>query len=163
MPSDPAVIADRPAFPASARPSFLALRDRPDAIHRLRVFIGAAIFGLPYAADEVELVAAELVTNAIRAVRRLTIGDDLWPIGVEMTATYRYVYLAVTDLDHQPIAGVDRAGQLAENGRGLSIVDQLVAARWVVYAEHGKTVNVLMVAPGVELTAVELEQIGAPA
>jgi hypothetical protein len=39
----------------SPRPSFLALRDRPDAIQRVRRFAGAAVFGLPYAADEIEL------------------------------------------------------------------------------------------------------------
>jgi hypothetical protein len=155
---DPAV-ADR-LTPNLARPSFLALRDRPDSIHRLRQFAGSAVFGLPYAADEVELIAVEIVTNAIHAVRNLGREPyDLWPIGVEITATHRYMHLKVTDPDHRPIAGVDEGGQLAEHGRGLGIVDHLAAARWVTYAEHGKTVHVVVAASGATLTPAELQQI----
>ena len=165
MTPDPAAaVADRATSPTLPRPKWLALRDRPDAIHRLRVFVGAAVFGLPYAADEIELIAVELVTNALQhVVRKLKLAPDLWPIGVELTATSRYVHVAVSDPDHRPMPAADAGGQLAEHGRGIGIVDQLVAGRWTVYAEHGKTVHVVVAAPEVELTADELEQIGAPA
>lgn len=150
--------------PIIARPSHLFLRDRPDAIHRTRAFAGAAVFGLSYAVDEIELIAVELVTNAIRATRLLgPIPEDLWPIGVEIAATARYVHVAVSDLDHRPIGGTDRGGQLAETGRGLGIVDYVAATRWVHYREHGKTVHVVVAAPGVTLTPAELAAIGAPA
>ena len=150
--------------PPVPKTSFLALRDRPDAIRRVRVFAGTAVFGLPHAADEIELVAAELVTNAIRATRRLgRIRDDLWPIGVELTVTARYVHLAVSDPDHRPLAGVDRGGRLAEAGRGLGIVDWYAATRWVRYRERGKTVHVVVAARDVTLGPRELAAIGAPA
>ncbi|MCO5996527.1 ATP-binding protein [Actinoallomurus rhizosphaericola] len=84
------------------------------------------------------------------------------PIRVSIKVTGRYVHLAVTDPDHRPIAGRDQGGQLVEHGRGLAIVDQGAVARWVTYAEHGKTVHVIIVAPGVTLTAEEIAQIGAP-
>ncbi|MEV5711447.1 ATP-binding protein [Actinoallomurus sp. NPDC052274] len=148
----------------SRRPSFLALRDRPDAIHRARAFVGAAIFGLPYAADEVELIAVELITNALRhAVRKLPIAEDLWPIGVQMTTTTRYLHLAVTDPDHRPMYAGHEGGLETEHGRGLRIVDHLVAARWVTHAAHGKTVHVVVAASGVQLTPTELRQCGAGA
>ncbi|MEV0403957.1 ATP-binding protein [Actinoallomurus sp. NPDC050550] len=162
MSSDPAALANRTPSAAPPRPSFLALRDRPDAIHRLRVFVGAAVFGLPYTADEIELIAVELVTNAILHTRKLTLPEEAWPIGVEMTATSRYMHLAITDPDHRPIAGIDKGGQLAEHGRGLGIIDHLAAARWVVYAEHGKTMHVVVAASGVVLASEELRQIGVP-
>ncbi|MEV5752117.1 ATP-binding protein [Actinoallomurus sp. NPDC052308] len=156
MTEPPAAVAASPVV----RPSFLALRDRPEAIHRLRTFVGAAVFGLPYAVDEIELVAGEIVTNAIRAVRTLgRLPKDVWPIGIEMTATPRYVHLAVTDLDHRPIAARDAGGLLAEQGRGLHIVDHLAVARWITYAEHGKTVHVVIAAPGITLAPAELQRI----
>jgi hypothetical protein len=121
------------------------------------VFVGAAVFGLPYAVDEIELIASEVVTNAITAVRTLgALPPDTWPIGVDMTATDRYVHLAVSDIDHRPIAARDAGGLLAEHGRGLSIIDHLAVARWIVYAEHGKTVHVVVAASGVTLTPAEL-------
>ncbi|MCO6007527.1 hypothetical protein NE236_21340 [Actinoallomurus purpureus] len=56
----------------------------------------------------------------------------------------------------------DKGGQLAEHGRGMSIVDHLAVARWVTYVEHAKTVHVVIAAPDVTLTAAELAQIGVP-
>ncbi|MCO5986637.1 ATP-binding protein [Actinoallomurus spadix] len=142
------------------RRSFLALRDRPGVIHRLRAFAGAAVTGLPYAVDEIELIAVELVTNALRhAARKLTLTEDLWPIGVEMTADHRYVHLAVSDPDPQPMPAGDTGGLLAEHGRGLAIVDDLAVARWATYTRHGKTVHVIVAGSGVTLTPGELESI----
>lgn len=156
-----AVVAPPTGRPSPPRPSFLALRDRPDAIHRTRRFAGAAVFGLPYAADEIELIAAELVTNAIRAVRTLgPLPHDVWPVGVELAATPRFVHLAVTDIDHRSIGGANEGGLLAESGRGLSIVDWYAVERWVVYAEHGKAVHVVVAAPGVTLTTADLAALG---
>jgi hypothetical protein len=86
----------------------------------------------------------------------------VYPIGVEMLATERYVHLAVTDPDHRPMPASDKGGQLAEHGRGMSIVDHLAVARWVTYAEHAKTVHVVIGASDVTLTVAELAQIGVP-
>ncbi len=154
-----AVIA--PSVPKS---SFLALRDRSDSIRRVRTFVGAAVFGLPYAVDEIELVAVELVTNAIRAVRTLgPLPYDVWPIGLEITATARFAHLIVTDIDHRPIGGVNEGGRLSESGRGLGIVDWYATARWVVYEERRKAVHVVIAAPGVTPTPVELDALRATA
>ena len=44
----------------------------------------------------------------------------------------------------------------------MLIVDQHVTDRWVTYAEHGKTMHVLIPASGVTLPAGELRALGAP-
>jgi anti-sigma regulatory factor (Ser/Thr protein kinase) len=132
----------------------------PECVARARSFASTAVFGYPFDAYEIGLVASEIATNAIRAAGALrTWPDDLWPIGMEMTVTARWTHLAVTDPDHRPMPASNEGGQLAENGRGLSIVDHLAAARWVSYVERGKTVHVVITAPGVELTAAELAEI----
>ncbi len=106
---------------------------------------------------------AELVTNAVRAVRTLgPLPSGLWPVGVEITATPRFVHVAVTDIDHRPIGGANEGGRLADNGRGLSIVDALAAMRWVVYDEHRKAAHVLIAAPGVTFTPAELHELRWP-
>ncbi|MCO5968823.1 ATP-binding protein [Actinoallomurus soli] len=158
MTPDPAV-ADR-VGPRSRRPAWLALHARPAEAARARSFASAEVFGLPFDPYEIGLVTSEIVTNAIRAALALRPWpDDLWPIGVQMTTTHRYVYLAVTDPDGRRMAAPDDGGLLAEHGRGLSIVDHLAAARWVTYAEHGKTVHVVITASEVTLTPTELQWI----
>lgn len=165
MTPDPAVVADRATSPtASVRPSWLALRARPECAAKARRFAATAVFGYPFDAYEISLVTSELVTNAILTAASLRQWpDDTYPIGVEILATARYVHLAVTDPDHRPIHGADRGGLLAEGGRGMAIVDQHATARWVTYAEHDKTVHVVIPAVGVELTPAELAAIGVPA
>ncbi|GAA4625493.1 hypothetical protein GCM10023196_029870 [Actinoallomurus vinaceus] len=160
VPDRPA-IADRIGLPPSS--SWLALRARPEYAGKARRFASTAVFGYPHDPYDIGLIASELVTNAIVATAALrSWPDEVHPIRVELKVTERYVYLAVTDPDHRPMPGSDRGGQLAEHGRGLTIVDQGAAARWVTYTEHGKTVHVIIVAPEITLTADEAAQIGAP-
>ncbi|GAA4609093.1 hypothetical protein GCM10023195_36320 [Actinoallomurus liliacearum] len=160
MTSDPAATVTAASPIAPPRPSWLALRARPECVAKARSFASTAVFGHPFDAYEIGLIASEIVTNAIRAACALrTWPDDLWPIGVEMTVTARWAHLAVTDPDHRPMPGSDEGGQLAENGRGLSIVDHLATSRWVTYVERGKTVHVVVAAPGIELTTAELAEI----
>lgn len=164
MTPDPAAIVGAASPIAPPRPSWLALRARPEYVAKARSFASTAVFGYPFDAYEIGLIASEVVTNAIRAASALrTWPDDVWPIGMEMAVTARVAHLAVTDPDHRPMPASDEGGQLAENGRGLSIVDHLAAARWVSYVERGKTVHVLIAAPGVELTTAELAEIKRPA
>ncbi|MCO5994477.1 ATP-binding protein [Actinoallomurus rhizosphaericola] len=154
------VVADRPA---SRRPAWCGLRARPGEVARARSFASSEVFGLPFDAYEIGLITSELVTNAVNAARALGAWPDrMSPISIRMIATDRYVHLAVTDPDHRPLAGADRGGRLAEYGRGLSIVDQLAAARWVTYDERSKTVHVLIAATGVILSPAELEKVGMP-
>lgn len=150
------------AIPAriGPRPSWRALRARPESVRQAREFASTAVFGLAYDPYEVALVASEVVTNAVRAACALRAWpDDTWPIGVEMTATARYAHLVVTDPDHRPLGGVDESGPIAERGRGLTIVDRLAAARWVAYFEHRKAVHVVLAASDVTLTIDELAAI----
>ncbi|MCO6006020.1 ATP-binding protein [Actinoallomurus purpureus] len=126
-------------------------------VAKARSFASTAVFGYPFDAYEVALIVSELVTNAIRTATALrTWPDDTYPIGIELLATTRYVHLAVTDPDHRPMPAPDQGGLLAEHGRGLTIVDQHAADRWVTYAEHGKTVHVVIPSPGITLTTAEL-------
>ncbi|MEV5705643.1 ATP-binding protein [Actinoallomurus sp. NPDC052274] len=165
MTLDPTVIPDHADPPiAASRPSWLALRARPEYASKARAFASTAVFGYPFDAYEIALIVSALVTNAIRAAMALrTWPDDSYPIGVELLATTRYVHLAVTDPDHRPMPAPDQGGLLAEHGRGLTIVDQHAADRWVTYAKHGKTVHVVIPAEGVTLTAAELTARHAPA
>jgi anti-sigma regulatory factor (Ser/Thr protein kinase) len=161
---DQAAATDRPTSPIGAgRPTWFALRARPDQVRKAREFASAAVFGYPFDAYEISLIVSEVVTNAVRTAASLREWpDDTYPIGVEMLATSRYVHIAVTDPDHRPIPAPDEGGLLAKGGRGLVIVDQHAVDRWVKYAEHGKTVHVVIPAREVELTAAELERIRRP-
>ncbi|WP_433181661.1 ATP-binding protein [Actinoallomurus sp. CA-150999] len=160
MPSDPAVIADRPPSPPS---SWLVLRALPEYAARARAFARSEVDGSPHDPYEVALLVSEIVTNAIVATAAMRAWPyDVYPIGMNLVVTDRYMHLAVTDPDHRPLPASDEGGQLAEHGRGLHIVDEGAVARWTVYFEHGKTVHVVIAAPDVVLTAAELEQIGVP-
>jgi DNA mismatch repair ATPase MutL len=75
----------------------------------------------------------------------------------------RFAHLAVTDPDHRPMPAPDQGGLLAEHGRGLTIVDQHAADRWVTYAEHSKTVHVIIPASDITLTGAELAARRTPA
>ncbi|MEV5710538.1 ATP-binding protein [Actinoallomurus sp. NPDC052274] len=162
MPVDLAV-TDRP-FPTPRRPAWRDLRAQPSEVARARSFASSEVFGLPFDAYEIGLITSEIVTNAVNAARALCEWPDhMSPISIRMIVTDRYAHLAVTDPDHRPIAGVDQGGQLAEYGRGLSIVDQLAAVRWVTYDQRSKTVHVVVAANKVVLTDAELKRIGVPA
>ncbi|MCO5969203.1 ATP-binding protein [Actinoallomurus soli] len=162
MPLESAV-TDRTS-PTPRRPAWRALRARPSEVARARSFASSEVFGLPFDAHEIGLITSEIVTNAVNAARALCEWPDhMSPIIIRMVVTDRYVHLAVTDPDHRPIAGLDQGGQLAEYGRGLSIVDQLAAARWVTYDEQSKIVHVVVAADKVILTDTELMRIGVPA
>jgi anti-sigma regulatory factor (Ser/Thr protein kinase) len=128
-------------------------------VARARSFASSEVFGLPFDDYEISLITSEIVTNAVNAARAMREWPDrMSPISIRMTTTDRYVHLAVTDPDHRPIA-FDEGGQMSEHGRGLAIVDQLAAARWVTYAERSKTVHVVVAASGVTLTSAELQEI----
>lgn len=169
MTPDPAVLADRPVATTVAmpRPSWIALKISSTSARTARQFAADVIGGHvedPDHAHSIVLIVSELVTNARNAAARLKKwAPRALPLRFGIRATDRWTYMYVQDPDHRPLPASDKGGQLAENGRGLGIVDHLADARWVTYAEHSKTVHVVIAAPGVVLTADELEQIGAPA
>jgi anti-sigma regulatory factor (Ser/Thr protein kinase) len=79
----------------------------------------AAELGFPNSADDATLIVSELVTNAIQAA------PDC-PAWVSVRAAGRYLILEVRDCSPKPpeFKPVD---YMAEDGRGLRIVDQLAA------------------------------------
>ncbi|MCO6007077.1 ATP-binding protein [Actinoallomurus purpureus] len=156
----------RPADHATA--SWLAVRALPEYASKARRFAASTVDGTPHDPYDIGLLTSEVVTNAIAATAALGPWPyDLYPIGVDLAVTDRYVHLTVTDPDRSPLPAFDPkrlpAEEDDEHGRGLFIADRHAAARWVTYAETGKTVHVVVAAPGVTLTAAELEEIGAPA
>jgi anti-sigma regulatory factor (Ser/Thr protein kinase) len=161
MTEHPAAVLALPVSPD--RLSWIALRAEPAAVARGRRFAGEVVSGHTLDGDHtysIRLLVSELLTNAVNAARAL--GEwppDAWPLRLEMVACNRWTYIAVTDPDYRPLPASDEGGQLAEHGRGLSIVDHLAAARWVIYSGRSKTVHVVVAAPDVELTPGELQQI----
>jgi hypothetical protein len=155
-----------PAIPGPHRPSWIVLRAERESVARARHFVGEVMSGHTLDADHaylVRLIVSELATNAVNAACALREWPyDAWPLRLDIAACNRWTLLAITDPDHRPLPASDRGGRLADHGRGLAIVDHVVAARWVTYAEFGKTVQVLITAPDAELTAAELQQIGVP-
>ncbi|GAA0318509.1 ATP-binding protein [Actinoallomurus spadix] len=174
MTPDPAVIADRaaptvvtPVMPTSPRrPSWIALRAEPASVAKGRRFARDVVGG--YTLDDdylylVRLLVSELLTNAVNAARAMRDWPyDSWPVRLDVAATNRWVYVAATDPDHRPLPAAAVGGLEAENGRGLHIIDGAATARWPIYREHGKTIHVVVAAPGVTLTADELRRIGVP-
>ncbi|MEV0407694.1 ATP-binding protein [Actinoallomurus sp. NPDC050550] len=160
MTPDHAVITDHSPSPPS---SWLPVRALPEYAREAREFATNTVAGFPHDSYEVALITSEIVTNAIVAAEAFgPWPDEAYPIGVDLVVTCRYVHLAVTDPDFRPMAASDQGGQFAEHGRGLHIVDEEAAVRWVVYEQHSKTVHVVMAAPGVTLTPAELKQIRRP-
>jgi hypothetical protein len=104
------------------------------------------VWGLPELADTAELLASELVTNAVRASQRLTPRADLplvpvvriWVASDQISLVIR-VWDASSDMPQRRDAGPD-----AEGGRGLQLVDA-VSADWGAYQEdNGKVVWVMI-------------------
>lgn len=130
----PGALADRPA-PRRARLSLPAAVDAPA---RARAFLRESLtaWGLTEE-DFLSLLIGmdELVTNAVVHARTA--------IDLVLTLHEDAVAAAVADLsDVRPRRR--EAGQWAENGRGLAMVDQL-ALRWGVSPRHGQGKTVWMV------------------
>lgn len=174
MTPDPAV-TDRPAptvvtpilTTSPRRPSWIALRAEPASVAKGRRFARDVVCGHTLDDDYlylIRLLVSELLTNAVNAARAMRDWPyDSWPVRLDVAATNQWAYVAVTDPDYRPLPAAAVGGLEAENGRGLHIIDSVATARWSIYTGHGKTVHVVVAAPGVTLTAGELRQIGAPA
>jgi anti-sigma regulatory factor (Ser/Thr protein kinase) len=89
-------------------------------------------WGLTRLSDSVELVVAELMTNAVSASHRLE-----WPSPVRLwlLSDRGCVLVVVWDAGPRAPALIELA-DLAESGRGLALVDAL-SARWDWYATPG--------------------------
>jgi anti-sigma regulatory factor (Ser/Thr protein kinase) len=91
--------------------------------------------------DDVELVVAELVTNAVAASRAM---DFPYPVRIWLLSDMASVLVVVWDASPQPPVFLDPAED-AEAGRGLLLV-QAVSARWdwQASADGGKVICALI-------------------
>lgn len=130
-----------PPWPLQARLTLAAIATAPSCA-RGHVRAVAHEWGLPGLADTAELLASELVTNAVQASERLRIRADLavvpvvrlWVISNRLSMVI-HVWDASDDMPIRHDAGPDETG-----GRGLMIIDSL-AADWGSYREAtGKVV-----------------------
>ncbi|GAA4620622.1 hypothetical protein GCM10023196_005320 [Actinoallomurus vinaceus] len=163
MTPDPAAAADvaTPVGPLG-RPDWLALHVHDASAPIARRFAEGIAIEHDADRDTIGLVTSELVTNALRAARRL-VDDGLvpaWthlerPVRIGVLATTRWMRLSITDPDPRPID----PQAVPNNGWGLGIVDVLSAARWTTYDAESKTVHVVVPAAGAELTAAELSAL----
>jgi anti-sigma regulatory factor (Ser/Thr protein kinase) len=112
----------------------------PCARHRTRRILWE--WHLTCLSDNVELVADELVANAVSASRSL---DWPYPVRIWLLSDRASVLIIVWDANPQPPARIDPADD-AESGRGLLLVDA-IAARWdwrVLPDTGGKIVHALI-------------------
>jgi anti-sigma regulatory factor (Ser/Thr protein kinase) len=119
--------------------SELALRSDLSAVRRARSFARQVTRGLDVDADAVELLVAELVTNAVL--------HGVPPITLRIETNPDRVHIAVADASPRlPLAGPRPSGGMT--GRGLGIVEGL-SARWgaISLPEGGKLVWADLAAP----------------
>lgn len=119
-----------PALPSSARAARL---------HTLRVLQRWRLEGL---ADTAELLASEIITNAVRAsipiVREQRETEQETPaqlLRFWLSSNRRSLLIQVWDGDHHPPVRKD-VGPGAEAGRGVLLIETL-SAQWGWYAPHG--------------------------
>jgi anti-sigma regulatory factor (Ser/Thr protein kinase) len=112
------------------RRSFLELGALPGAVPcaRLHARQVAWEWGLAALCEDVELVVSELVTNAVQVARPLRLDA---PLRLWLLAGRAEILTVVWDAGTQPPVRM-HAGQEAESGRGLMLVEALTA-RWDWY------------------------------
>ena len=129
----------------SALPPLAALPTAP-ACARGHVRTVALEWGLQDLADTAELLASELVTNAVQASKRLRIRADLAIVPVVqiwIVSDHRSMVIHVWDgNDEMPVrrnAGIDE-----ESGRGLMLVESLSSECGAYRTANGKVVWVMI-------------------
>jgi anti-sigma regulatory factor (Ser/Thr protein kinase) len=91
-----------------------------------------ATYGIGQEREVAELIASELVTNAVRHAGT--------PITLTLRLTGPLLRVSVRDGSNGQVQPVQLTDETAESGRGLSLVDAL-AFRWgTVFLHSGKTV-----------------------
>jgi anti-sigma regulatory factor (Ser/Thr protein kinase) len=118
------VPAVAPGWPHRA---FLELVPRPSAVPRARLHTRQVLWdwGLAEFSENTELLVAELTTNAMQVARAATPDD---PIRLCLVSDKMQVIVLVWDASPLPPVPVN-AGEDAENGRGLLLVQE-ISARW---------------------------------
>ncbi|AWW43208.1 ATP-binding protein [Streptomyces cadmiisoli] len=133
----------RPVASSTGAPSYSGALQRDDQAAedaRKIVDIVLAVWRLEHLADDVKLIASELVSNAARHARGTVVR-----MVVTRTARYR-VRVAVTDKSRD-LPQLQIADPLAEAGRGLCLVDALASNWGVIPLPWGKQVWAEVTAP----------------
>jgi anti-sigma regulatory factor (Ser/Thr protein kinase) len=113
---------------SSATPPFAAL---PTAAGMARGHVRAVLagWGLSGFADAIELVASELVANAVTASARMP--ATVRPLLIRLCLFTDGNVLTVEVWDQAPgVPVLSPPDGLAESGRGLAIIDDLTGGRW---------------------------------
>jgi hypothetical protein len=134
---EPAAPPASPPAPPASPPAALPLPARPSSAAASRRYVRRMLAGWELAAclDTAQLLASELVANAVTATRSMSQAGfpAVWaPIELSLRRTGTSLIMEVRDPNPDPPA--DQApGPLDEDGRGLLIVD-LLSSRWGHYA-----------------------------
>lgn len=116
---------------AQARRARLTLRPEPGSVPQARRFVASLDFTTGFDSDTLELLTAEIVTNAVLHARTTLV--------LEATEIPEGIRISVTDGNRNPPLKKDHA-PTSPTGRGLRIVESM-ANRWgFEEAGSGKTV-----------------------
>lgn len=114
--------------------SFIELGALPGAVPCARLHARQVLWewGLSGLSENVELLVSELVTNAVKASQPM---EQIFPVGLWLLSDKAQVLILVWDANPQPPVWID-AGEEAENGRGLVLVEE-ISERWDWYFPRG--------------------------
>jgi anti-sigma regulatory factor (Ser/Thr protein kinase) len=164
MPDPATVLAGRSQHDDGV--AWFALRHGdPESVSRARDFVAAMVNRYGFSGDHVHTIrwaASEALANAVAAAddwaktNTIDYGSFVMPVQIGVTGTARWTRIDVRDPD--PVIPERRPHDLMDTrGRGFAILDVL-AARWWWSATHvDKILRVLIAAPGVTLTADEID------
>jgi anti-sigma regulatory factor (Ser/Thr protein kinase) len=139
----------------------LALELDPASARTARLFTRTLLAGDPHElVDDVEMVACELVTNAIvHAPENYVLPPYVPPlIHLSLQKERRWILVGVRD-PWPDIPRTPETEHLDEHGRGLRIVYTLAAGCWTRFRDVDKTVYAVVTRPGEMLTSNELERL----
>lgn len=139
----------------------------PGSVRLARRFVGSVLAEVAESdadhVDDVVLVASELVTNSVNAVREAAAPDAAQVerksvhLGIAITPQWTHLYAVDAspalprEIDGEPLAG---------SGRGIPIINNLAAMTWIELSENDKTVHVIVTRTGVELMPEDRRALG---
>jgi anti-sigma regulatory factor (Ser/Thr protein kinase) len=127
----------------------LVVASDPRQVGITRCLVRAALEyrGLGHYVSEAEIIASELVTNAIQHASSADPGTD--KIGVTLTRAWDAEGIGIVVTDSSPIPPVKRETTAAsDHGRGLQIVEALSAHWGWHHEQRGKAVYAILAREG---------------